>query len=155
MKTLFKFSAFLLFLSIVSSCSNDDDNTTEKGKEAIIKVEVSNNQTSNFEEVLNIQIVADNVSQTEVTGTTWDEKQNPSENAKWFLKQGDVKPSIVYQTTNKVSSLTYSVVITSKLATNEPLITVLKFYVDDKLVKTETISTLDQASNVTVPIVVN
>jgi hypothetical protein len=152
MKNLLKASLMLLFLFVVS-CSKSDNDQPDKLNEAIIKVEVTNNQSSNFEEILNIQIVGNNISTTEVTGTTWDDKQTPSANAKWFIKQGDVKPTIVYQTTNKVTSLTYAVVITSKPAPTTPLITTLKFYADDKLIKTETVNTINK-SDVSIPIVV-
>ena len=139
---------------VITSCSKNDDKPS-KGKEAIVKVEVTNNQTSNFEEALNIQVVGENMSKTEVTGAVWDEVENPQPNTKWFMKQGDTKPTIVYQTTDKVVSLTYASIINSKQSTTTPLITTLKFFVDNKLVKTETVTTLDQISQVSIPIVVS
>jgi hypothetical protein len=154
MKNLLKASLILMFPFVLSSCSKSDDEKPQNAKEAVIKVEVTNNQSSNFSEFLNIQVVSNNIGSTDVTGVTWDDKQSPSANTKWFVKQGDIKPTIVYQTTNKVTSLTYAVVITSKLATTTPLITTFKFYADDKLIKTETATTLDKATNVTIPIVV-
>jgi len=155
MKSIFKVSLILLFPLILSSCSKNNDNQAQKVSQAIIKVEVTNNQTSNFEEILNIQVVGDNMPTTEVTGVTWDEKKTPSANTKSFVKQGDVKPTIVYQTTNKVASLTYAVVISRKLASTVPLLTTLKFYADDKLVNTQIVTTSDKTSNVSIPIVVS
>lgn len=154
MKNIFKAVLILVLPLVISSCSKKDDEQS-KPKEAIIKVEVSNNQTSNFEEVLNIQVVGDHISKTEVTGAIWDEVENPAPNTKWFMKQGDTKPTIVYQTTDKVVSLTYASNINSKQNTTTPLVTTLKFYIDNKLVKTETITTLDEISQVSIPIVVS
>jgi len=155
MKKVLKTALILMFPFVISSCSkSDDDERAQDVKEAIIKVEVTNNQTSNFEEVLTIQVVGNSMSTTGVTGAGWDEVQTPQVNTKWFMKQGNVQPALVYQTTNKVVSLTYSAVISSKQATTTPLITTLKFYADDKLIKTETVTTLDKISNVSIPIVV-
>lgn len=154
MKHIFKAVLVLILPLVITSCNKSDDSPSTS-KEAIIKVEVTNNQTSNFEEVLNIQVVGENMSKTEVTGAVWDEVENPHPNTKWFMKQGDTKPAIVYQTTDKVVSLTYASIINSKQSTTTPLITTLKFFVDNKLVKTETVTTLDQVSQVSIPIVVS
>lgn len=154
MKNVFNAALILLLPFAISSCSKKDDEPS-KPREAIVRVEVTNNQTDNFEETLNIQVVGDYISKTEVTGAVWDEVEAPYPNTKWFMKQGDTKPTIVYQTTDKVVSLTYATIINSKQSTTTPLVTTLRFFIDNKLIKTETITTLDKISQVSIPIVVS
>ena len=154
MKNILKAILILILPFALSSCSKKDDEPS-KPREAIVRVEVTNNQVSNFEETINIQVVGDYMSKTEITGVVWDEVEAPYPNTKWFMKQGDTKPTNVYQTTDKVVSLTYATIINSKFSTTTPLVTTLKFFVDNKLVKTETVTTLDKISQISIPIVVS
>jgi hypothetical protein len=56
----------------------------------------------------------------------------PQTNTKRFEKTGDVKPTIVYQTTDKVSSLTYTALIEPKVASTTPLVYTIVMSADGK-----------------------
>lgn len=160
MKNPLKFLA-VAFVSILTfaSCSSEDDTLPNKEEQAIVKVELSNNQYfQDFEESLNIQIVTDPNKNVNVSGENWDSVENPQNVAKWFLKSGDLKQTRTFITSDKVRSLTISSVISPKEIDSEnqnTLVTTIKIYVNDKLAKTENhVTTYGAASTFTLPIAV-
>lgn len=157
MKKVLKTALILMFPFVISSCSkSDDDERAQDVKEAIIRVEVTTNQAPSFEESLAIQVVGNAMTTTDVTGADWDEvKVNLEAKSKTFVKQGDTKPTVVYQTTNKVGSFTYSATITNKPGNTIPLITTIKYYADGKMIDEKTVTTTPETpSYITIPIVV-
>lgn len=153
MKNFFK-SAMLLFIPLCFyNCSDDDTAQQAKSDEAKYRIEVVNsgNSISNFNESTTIQIFSNN--DADVTGVNWDTKEQPSANAKWFSYQADVKDKIVYETSDKVVSITYSSVINKKLSSDDNLNTTVKIFADDKLIKTENFNTNQEMTSISIPVV--
>lgn len=147
---------YALILPLLFSCSSDDDNNVEPNvSEGIVKIEVSTTAVdNNFEEALNIQVVGNAIDKTTVSGATWDEVQQPHNTTKWFFVQHDVKNTAVYETSNKVTSVTYASVISPKEDVTTPLQATVKFYVDGKLKHTESFTAGDEVKQVSLPFVV-
>jgi hypothetical protein len=148
----------LTFFSFIS-CSNDDGETDNSSKsEAIVKIELTHSSNfTDFEESLNIQIIADNAKDINVTGETWDNIEYPDSVAKWFLRYGEITSlTRTFVTSEKVKSLTIATVHTPNIIdTNNTgkLTTVVKVYVNDKLIKTENFnSSYGSSSTFTVPV---
>lgn len=155
MKNLLKATLFLAIPLLITSCGKDDTGEPDNGdKAAIIKIEVTNDNFSNYEETINIQVVGDKMKSTQVTGADWDEVEEPHATTKWFMKQQAVKPSVIYQTTDKVVSLTYVALINSKEEGELPLNTEIKIYADGKLIKSETFATANELKEINIPIIV-
>lgn len=155
MKNLLKATLLLAIPFLIASCGKDDNPEPDNGnKAAIIKVEVTNDNFSNYEENINIQVVGDKMKATSITGADWDLIEEPHNTTKWFMKEQAVKPSVIYQTTEKVIALTYAALINSKEDGQLPLNTEIKIYADGKLVKTETFTTGNELKDITIPIVV-
>lgn len=142
----------LAFVSFFTACSNkDDDPKPTDPTDAIIKVEVTHvsAELENYQETNTIQIVGSN--SISVSGASWDETLTPSPEAKWFVKQQDVKATSTYVTSSKVKVLTYASVINSKTTPTVPLNTTIKIYKDDKLVITKNYTTLENMTTISLP----
>lgn len=134
-----KLLAVLFVVSVLISCSKDDEKTQDG---AIVKLEVQNSLQGNFNEIVAIELtsLSSDTESLKVYGADWDETMNYPF-AKIFLRNGLMSNSYEYKTSDKVSSFTYTVKINDNEQSTEPLITTLKFYVDDQLIKTKTITT--------------
>lgn len=153
MKNFFK-NVMTLFIPLCFyNCSDDNTTNNAKSDEAKYRIEVVNsgNSISNFNENTTIQIFSNN--NADVTGVNWNEIDQPSSNAKWFSYEADVKDKIVYETSEKVVSITYSSVINKKISSDDDLNTTVKIFADDKLIKTESFNTNKEITTISIPVV--
>lgn len=135
-----KLISSLILALIITSCSSDSDSNNEQLVEkGIVRIEVSTNNTENiFDETLTLQVVGDNIDATNIENVEWTDIQKPHSTTKWFLLQHDLPMTKTYETTNAVSSVTYSSLVFPKEETTTPVTGTLKFYLNGNLKKTET-----------------
>lgn len=126
-------------LFTLSSCTEDYEDVFET-YEDIVKVEVTNTPGSeNYHEILNIQIVAGNVEDTNINGVTWKEIIPLYTTYKRFMVEQSVPNKITYETSKPVSSITYqATILPMKDATSNEMTTTIRFSVKGKVKKTET-----------------
>lgn len=142
-------------MPLLFGCSSDDENVEPTVSEGIVKIEVITSAVdNNFEETLNIQVVGNSIEKTTVSGAIWDEVQQPHNSTKWFFVQQDIKNTAVYETSNKVTSVTYASVINPKEDVSVPLQATINFYLDGNLKKTETFTVGDEIKQISLPFVV-
>lgn len=146
---------FILASTFVISCSSSDDNSVIQTNQGVVKIEVTTQNNTNPNVYLNIQVVGDDILNTHLSGSNWDDVQTIDGHAKWFLLNNDVlHNSISYETSNDVMSVTYAaVIVPDENSTNEIQGTV-KFFVNGSLQKTETFTVSNEQVNLSIPFVV-
>lgn len=141
----FLFSAAIVLI-MFNSCSKDDENKTPEYAEKNVVVAVSyGGDYENYEEVIGLQIVGNNVGTTNVEGIEWTDTTRPDKLAAQFQRTGDASGSLTLRTTKPISQCTF---VTSFLPKNgieveEPITINVQYFIEEKLVKTDNFSTGD------------
>lgn len=150
----------LILVVSLTSCSSDDQDTNSSGQntmEGIVKIEMTlDGQDASFDESLLLQVIGDNMDNTDVTGAEWESVERPHLTTKWFSINQTIPNSAVYQTTNKVRSVTFVSIITPTNEAASPQTATLKFYVDGSLKRTEIlVINSNTISQINIPFIVN
>lgn len=144
MKKSIKFlcSAFVAMI-LVSSCSKDDENTPPQYAEKNVVVAVTyGGDYENYEEVIGLQIVGNNVGTTNVEGIEWTDTTRPDKLAAQFQRTGDASGSLTLRTTKPISQCTFvaSFVPKDGVEAEEPMTINVQYFIEEKLVKTDNFS---------------
>ena len=138
------FSAALISLLLFNSCSKDQGNPSPNVAEKKMSVEISYNVVNpELEFNMGIGLVGTNVENTEVSGYKWSNTEKADQTTKIFgdtdVQSFSEKFNVKLKTSEPVRSVSVALGFSnySEVYQKIPVMGTIKYYVEDKLIKTD------------------
>jgi len=133
-----------LALIMLNSCSKEmEDKTPQYGEKNVIVGISYGGDYENYEEVIGLQIIGNNITNTNVEGIKWTETTRPDQSAAQFQHIGNASGGVLkLKTTKPISGCTLvaSFVPKDGVEIEEPMTINVQYFIENKLVKTDDFS---------------